>query len=87
MTGGVMLTTLLHLVSRMRKSGGVLPRLRMYSWRAREYLYKRVSKIRTKKNTQEGVLRQILLYVQHPKGKKAKIAYNFVSKNYNKEIT
>jgi hypothetical protein len=26
-------------------------------------------------------LQQILLYVEHPKGKKVKIAYNFVSKN------
>jgi hypothetical protein len=55
-TGGVMLTTQLHLVSRMRRSGAVLPRLRMNSWRARGYLYKRASKIRTKKNIQVTAL-------------------------------
>jgi len=67
-TGGVMLTTQLHSVFRMRKSGAVLWRLRKHSWRARGYLYKRESKIRTKENTQWGGSAPNITWCAAPKG-------------------
>jgi len=65
-----MLTTQLYLVSRMRKSGGILPRLHMQSWRARGYLYKRAIKRNEKKINSEGALQKYYLMCSTQRGKR-----------------